>query len=272
MVKIKSKQGLFRSCIVVETEFLQSRERLQSASVKILTKKPYIDNRRYDCTKPFYSVSRNILIHIQFCTHTKFMSYNTESTKDQVQASLNITGTPFWKLIYNQDKLSTIFPKLDIPCVVLPKKLKYQEYRIENNGYAYLYRLRITLLNYHYSTNKTQLPVLRSLFSQRTLFRVSFSHIEWVKSCSKNVTKQEAPRQLVWRSEHDSAAPVNKFWVVSKYVKGGFPKEISTNRHRDRRRPVLALQKTKESFWVLLHIQSGSINKMEYQLHLSRLT
>jgi hypothetical protein len=162
------------------------------------------------------------LINIQFCTRTQFMSYDTASTKDQVQASLNTSGTLFWKLKYNHDKSNTICPKLDIPCVVLPEK--YQEYRIENYGYADLYQLQITHLDYHFSTNETQLPVLRSLFSQQTLFRVSFSHIEWVKACSKNLTKQEALRQLLWRSEHDSAAPVNRFRVLNKYVKGDFPK------------------------------------------------
>jgi hypothetical protein len=96
------------------------------------------------------------------------MSYDTESTEEEVQTILNTTGTLFWKLKYNKDKLSTIWPKMDIPCVVLPEK--YQEYRIENFGYADLYQLRITHLDYHYSTNKTRLPVLRSLFSQQTLF------------------------------------------------------------------------------------------------------
>jgi hypothetical protein len=82
-----------------------------------------------------------------------------------------------------------------------------------------LYQLQITHSDYHYSTNETQ------FFSQQTLFPVSFSHKEWVKSFSKHFTKQETPRQLLWRSEHDSAAPVNRFRVVSKYVKGGLPKD-----------------------------------------------
>jgi hypothetical protein len=62
------------------------------------------------------------------------MSYDTESTEEEVQTILNTSGTHFWKLKYNQDKLSTICPKLDIPCVVLPEK--YQEYRIVNFGSA----------------------------------------------------------------------------------------------------------------------------------------
>jgi hypothetical protein len=93
------------------------------------------------------------LIHVKFCTRTQFISDDTESTKYQVQASLNTTGTRFWKLKYNQDKLSTICRIMDIPCVVLPEK--YQEYQIENYGYENLYQLRITHLDSHYSTSNT---------------------------------------------------------------------------------------------------------------------
>jgi hypothetical protein len=55
---------------------------------------------------------------------------------------------------------------------------------------------------------------------------VSLLHIEWVKSCTKQFTKQEAPKQLYFDSHHDSAAPLmNRLRVVSKYAKGGFPKD-----------------------------------------------
>jgi hypothetical protein len=122
----------------------------------------------------------------------------------------------------NQDKFSTRFPRLDIPCVVLPEK--YQEYRIENYGYSASYRLQITHLDYHYSRYETR---FRSLFSQRTLFWVLLSHIEWVKSFFKSFTtnRQEAPYPVLWPSRHDSALPVNWFLVLSKYVKEDFPKD-----------------------------------------------
>jgi hypothetical protein len=106
------------------------------------------------------------------------MSSDNKSTEEEYQISLNTTGLPFSKLKYNQDKLGMRCEKLDIPCVVLPEK--YQEYRIRNYGYANLYRLQFSYWDYHLSRYDTQLPILRSLFSQPTLFWVSFLDIEWV--------------------------------------------------------------------------------------------
>jgi hypothetical protein len=104
--------------------------------------------------------------------------------------------------------------------VVLPEKC--HEYRIENYGYVDLYQLQLTQLEYHYSICETRLPILSSLYSQQTLFCLCFCHIRWVNSFSKNCIKQEVPEQFLWLSAYNSTAPINKFWVLSKYVKGGF--------------------------------------------------
>jgi hypothetical protein len=157
------------------------------------------------------------------------MPIYTKSTIEEVQIILNTTSTRFPNLKYDQDKICTHCEKLDIPCVVLPEK--FQEYHSNNYGYADYYKLRITHLDYHCGNSETRLPVLSSLLSHRTLFRVSFSLIEWIKSATKSFTKQETPQQLFGYKKHDSEAPVNRFRIVSKYVMVGFPKDrlVQTN-------------------------------------------
>jgi hypothetical protein len=62
----------------------------------------------------------------------------------------------------DQDKLSSSCPRL-------PESEIYIERR-----YTYYTLEEITHLDYHYCINKTRLPVLRSLHSYRTIWRVSF--------------------------------------------------------------------------------------------------
>jgi hypothetical protein len=101
-------------------------------------------------------------------------------------------GTVFITLRPNQDKRKIYCKKLNLPPRILPEE--YQDYCNKDYGYSNYYWLRITHLEYHYSRNETQLLVVRSLFSQRTLFRVSFSYIEWVSSYKEHFTKSEVPQ------------------------------------------------------------------------------
>jgi hypothetical protein len=96
-------------------------------------------------------------------------------------------GTVFSTLRPNQDKRKTACKKLKFPSRILPEA--YQDYCNKAYGYSKSYWYRMTHLDYHYSRNKTQLPVVRSLYSQWTLFRVAFSYIEWVNSYKEHFTK-----------------------------------------------------------------------------------
>jgi hypothetical protein len=101
-------------------------------------------------------------------------------------------GTVFSTLRPNQDKRNTTCRKLKLPSGILPEE--YQDYCNKSYGYSDYYCLWITHLDYHYSRNKTWLPVIRSLYSQRTLFQVTFSYIERVNSYTEHFTKKEVPR------------------------------------------------------------------------------
>jgi hypothetical protein len=128
--------------------------------------------------------------------------------------------TVFSTLRPNQDKSKTTCKKLKLPSGIFPEA--YQDYC--NKAYDY-YWLQITHLDYHCIRNKTRLPVVRSLYSQRTLFRVSFYYIEWVNSYKEHFTKIEVPQNKYFNKRHNRKAPINWFRIVSKYVKGGFPRD-----------------------------------------------
>jgi hypothetical protein len=122
------------------------------------------------------------LIHIQFSTHTKFMSSDNESTEEEVQTILNTTGIPFLGLTYNQDKLRVRWKRLSLPPTTeLPNFLIRLNYE-----YADLFWVKIIDLDYHYSRRESQFPVHRSLYSHCTLFRVSFSHLEVAINCPEH--------------------------------------------------------------------------------------
>jgi hypothetical protein len=65
-----------------------------------------------------------------------------------------------------------MYKKLKLPTRILPRE--YQDYCNEAYGYSNYYWLQITHLDYHYSRNETQIPVIRSLYSQWTFFQVYF--------------------------------------------------------------------------------------------------
>jgi hypothetical protein len=72
-------------------------------------------------------------------------------------------GTVFSTLRPNQDKRKTNSKKLKLPNGISPEK--YQDYCNKAYGYSDFYWLQISHLDYHYSRNKTQLPVVRSLYT-----------------------------------------------------------------------------------------------------------
>jgi hypothetical protein len=107
-------------------------------------------------------------------------------------------GTVFSTIRQNQDKRKTTCKKLKLPSGI-PQE--YQDCCNKSYGYSDYYWLQITHLDNHYSRNKTRLPVVRSLYSQRTLFRVSFSYIDWVKSYKEHFTKSKVPQNSFFRQK-----------------------------------------------------------------------
>jgi hypothetical protein len=116
-------------------------------------------------------------------------------------------------------------------------------------------------LDYYNSRHETRLPVHRSLYSHRTLFQVSFSHLEVVIYSPKSKYAQlqqvlvngnykhvVVEPSLTWNAvaptetqdcrTYDTEAPINLFRIVSKYVKGGLPKDrlvrTNTSTEKDR--------------------------------------
>jgi hypothetical protein len=85
-------------------------------------------------------------------------------SKEEIESLLAIdyrSQLKFKKLKLNQDNLSNC-PRLS----VLRRDIEH--------WYAYYANEYITYLNYTYCVNETRLPVLRTLYSNRTLFRVWF--------------------------------------------------------------------------------------------------
>jgi hypothetical protein len=161
------------------------------------------------------------LLHIQICASTRPMPSYTKSTETEVQVSLDTTSTStsFSTLRPKQDK-NTTCKKLKLASRILLEE--YQNYCNKAYGYSDHNWLRITHLDYHYSRNETRLPVIGSLYSQ---FRVSFSYIEKDNSYQKHFTKQEVPKKSFFNNKYNSEAPINRFCVLSKYVKGGFSRD-----------------------------------------------
>jgi hypothetical protein len=92
----------------------------------------------------------------------------------------------------NQDKRKTNCKKLKLPPGILPEA--HQEYCNKAYCYSDYYWLRITYLDYHYRRNETRIPVVRSLYRQRTLFRVYFSYLEWVNSYKEHFNMSKVPQ------------------------------------------------------------------------------
>jgi hypothetical protein len=176
------------------------------------------------------------------------------------------TSTKFSKLTYDQDKICTRCKKFEVPCIFLPEgHEKYREREINSRQYHYAYadwyRVRVIYLDYYYSRYETRLPVYRSLYSHRTLFRVSFSHLEvaidsprckyahreYISVNGKfkpilvepSLTWDKAvPKEIQEYRTYDTEEPINRFRIVSKYLKGGFPKDrlvrTNTSTEKDR--------------------------------------
>jgi hypothetical protein len=171
------------------------------------------------------------------------MSSKKESTEEAVQITLNTTGIPFSRLTYNQDKLRVRCKKLSLPTTTVLPSFSIRL----NSEYADWYRIRIIYLDYHYSRYESRLPVHRSLYSHRTLFRVSFSHLEVAINCANKTRLEEVrspngrwkfiqvdpqltfghqiPTERPYSRKYDTKTPLNTFQVIYKSVKGGFPKD-----------------------------------------------
>jgi hypothetical protein len=175
-------------------------------------------------------------------------------------------STKFSKLTYDQDKICTPCKKFEVPCIILPEcHEKYRARQIHRRQYLYdyedWYRVRVIYLDYYYGRYETRLPVYRSLYSHRTLFWVSFSHLEvGINSPKSKYSKLQqvlvngnykhvvvepsltwnavAPTEIQDSRTYDTKAPIYRFRTVSKYVKGGFPKDrlvrTNTSTEKDR--------------------------------------
>jgi hypothetical protein len=146
----------------------------------------------------------------------------------------------FSTLSPNQDKRKTNCKKLKLSSGILPEE--YQDYCNEAYGYSDHYWLLITQLDYHYSRNKTRLPVIWSLYSQRTLFQDAIPYIAWVISCTEHFTKGEVLQNNFLDKEDDSEAPINWFQVLSKNVKGWFPWDTVLRENLDTEEDTYSLQ------------------------------
>jgi hypothetical protein len=85
-------------------------------------------------------------------------------SKEEIKSLLAIdyqSQLNFKNLKLNQDKLSNC-PRLPVPKSDIER------------WYAYYANEYISYLDYTYCVNETRLPVLRTLYSNRTLFRVLF--------------------------------------------------------------------------------------------------
>jgi hypothetical protein len=149
-------------------------------------------------------------------------------------------GTVFSTLRPNQDKRKTTCNKFKLPSGILTQP--YQDYCNEAYSYSDYYWLQITHLDYRCSRDETRLPIVRSLYSQLTLYWVSFSSIEWVKSYKEHFTKSKVPQNSFFDKSYDSEAPINWFWVLSKYVKQEFPRDRVLRENLDTEEDTYSLQ------------------------------
>jgi hypothetical protein len=71
---------------------------------------------------------------------------------------------------------------------------------------------------------------------------VSFSYIEWVHSNTEHFTKKEVPQNNFLDKEYDNEKPINQFRVLSKYVKGGYPRDRVLQENLDTEEDTYSLQ------------------------------
>jgi hypothetical protein len=128
-----------------------------------------IDNRQQDWTICFTLLVKRIDIYTVLYKYKYYRSSELNLSKLKLVHDI---GTVCSELRPKQDKRKTTCKKLKLQSGILPEK--YQDYCNEAYGYSDHYWLWITYLDSHYSRNETRLPLNRSLYSQRTLFQVSF--------------------------------------------------------------------------------------------------
>jgi hypothetical protein len=130
------------------------------------------------------------------------------SSKEEEQDYLPIIDYRFPNLKYDQDKISRNCPLLAIPYL----EREYLRYGAEE----------ITYLDYTYCVNETRLPLLRTLHSQRTLYRVSFY---WAAR-QVSIEVFENNRHLVNLGEYYlTARPRNRFTHTATLQRGTFPSD-----------------------------------------------